>query len=379
MNFKEVIDRRGEGSFRSRLILATLTGKTLRVRDYRVEEDTKGHIGLYDYEIAFLKLIQALTNGSVIEVNNTGTGFLYEPGVLLGGVVEFDCLISRGIGYYLEMVMVLGLFGKEPLKLTLNGVTHMPDQLDISVDGIRLLGLACLSRFGVKGSPAHPLSLKILKRGSAPLGGGQILFECPCISSLGQVASLLPSCGVEGVGKVKRIRGIASCSRVSPDSVQRLVHGSRSLLNSFIPDIHIYTDVMKGKEAGLSPGFSLTLIAETTTGILFMSEGTSKSALTPEDLSVNVAKQLLLRISEGSTFDPSIQWMPLLLAALSSQDVVSLTFTKSLTPCSVQMLREIKLFLGVVFKVRELSGREGSVIQVMAVGSGYQNYSLKSS
>ena len=55
---------------------------------------------------------------------------------------------------------------------------------------------------------------------------------------------------LEDPGRIKRIRGIAAVTRVSPQTSNRLVESSRSVLNTFIPDIYIYSDVFKGEEAG---------------------------------------------------------------------------------------------------------------------------------
>ena len=86
--------------------------------------------------------------------------------------------------------------------------------------------------------------VKIVKRGSPPLGGGEVHFVCPVITSLNNVNFSDP-------GRIKRIRGIAAVTRISPQASNRLVESARSLLNAFIPDIYIYSDVYKGEEAGL--------------------------------------------------------------------------------------------------------------------------------
>ena len=67
--------------------------------------------------------------------------------------------------------------------------------------------------------------------------------------------------------KVKRVRGVAYGTKVSPQICNRLVDASRGVLNHFLPDVWVYTDVFKGKTSGLSAGFALTLVAETTSGV----------------------------------------------------------------------------------------------------------------
>ena len=71
---------------------------------------------------------------------------------------------------------------------------------------------------------------------------------------------------------VKRIRGVAFSVRVSPQMCNRMVDGARGVLNALLAAVFIFTDHMSGVESGLSPGFGITLVAETTTGQLLSAE-----------------------------------------------------------------------------------------------------------
>ena len=61
----------------------------------------------------------------------TGTQVRYQPGLLVGGSIDHDCNVQRGIGYYLEALICLAPFVKKPIKAVLRGVTN--DQVDPSV------------------------------------------------------------------------------------------------------------------------------------------------------------------------------------------------------------------------------------------------------
>ncbi|XP_071734000.1 probable RNA 3'-terminal phosphate cyclase-like protein isoform X2 [Rutidosis leptorrhynchoides] len=63
-----------------------------------------------------------------------------------GRYLEHDCGLSRSIGYFLEPLIVLGLFGKNPLSIKLKG-----------------------------------LELKIESREVVPNGGGQVTLSVPII------------------------------------------------------------------------------------------------------------------------------------------------------------------------------------------------------
>jgi RNA 3'-terminal phosphate cyclase-like protein len=47
-----------------------------------------------------------------------------------------------------------------------------------------------------------------------------------------------------------------------------VVESARGVLNHLIPDVFIYTDHYKGRDAGASPGFGCSLAAESTEGVV---------------------------------------------------------------------------------------------------------------
>ena len=57
---------------RQRLVLSTLSGRPVRVRGVREGEDSPG---LTEYEAGLVRLLDKLTNGSRIEVSETGVLF----------------------------------------------------------------------------------------------------------------------------------------------------------------------------------------------------------------------------------------------------------------------------------------------------------------
>ncbi|XP_006737330.2 RNA 3'-terminal phosphate cyclase-like protein [Leptonychotes weddellii] len=150
-----------------------------------------------DFEASFIRLLDKITNGSRIEINQTGTTLYYQPGLLCGGSVEHDCNVLRSIGYYLESLLCLAPFMKHPLRIVLRGVTN--DQVDPSVDVLKATALPLLKQFGIDG---ESFELKVVRRGMPPGGGGEVLFSCP-------VRKVLKPVQLTDPGKIKRIRGIA--------------------------------------------------------------------------------------------------------------------------------------------------------------------------
>ncbi|XP_005938873.1 RNA 3'-terminal phosphate cyclase-like protein isoform X1 [Haplochromis burtoni] len=354
---------------RQRLVLSALSGKRVKIKNIRSKDDEPG---LRDFEANFIRLLDKLTNGSTIEINQTGTVLVYQPGLLYGGTVEHDCNPQRSIGYYLEALLMLGPFMKSPLKATLRGVTN--DLTDPTVDLLKSTALPVMKKFGIDG---EGFDIKVVKRGMAPGGGGEVVFTCPVRKTVRPVQLTDP-------GKIKRIRGVAYSVRVSPQMGNRIVDSARGILNQFLPDIYIYTDHMKGANSGKSPGFGLTLVAETLNGCFLSAEMSSTpqgqgDPILPEDLGRNCAKLLLEEIYRGGCVDSSNQSLALLLMTLGQQDV-SKVLLGPLSPYTIEFLRHIRDFFQIMFKIEvqkplEDERKGGDKVLMTCVGVGYSNIS----
>ncbi|KIM28253.1 hypothetical protein M408DRAFT_145009 [Serendipita vermifera MAFF 305830] len=376
----------GHEHFRTRLVLSMISGKAVKITGIRsLDKDP----GLRDYEVSLLRLLEKVSNGSVIEISHTGTAILLKPGILTGGPVIHDCPLSRSVGYFLEPIVALAPFSKAPLMLTLKGITT--DEKDLSVDIIRTVTLPHLAMFGIEDG----LEMKIKKRGAAPGGGGEVQFISP-------VAKSVKTLNFVNAGKVKRIRGIAHAVRISPQFSNRMVDSSRSILNRYIPDIYIHSDVYKGDDSGKSPGYALSLLAETTEGALYCSEAVSvprpdphslkernkakkdrifqdeerddgPAPITPEDVALTASRELLVAIQKGGCVDRKHQWIVLLYMVLGSEDVGRVRMGQ-LSPRSVQFLRDLKTVFGTSFKISAVDdSRADSELLLSCYGTGFVN------
>ncbi|NP_001079592.1 RNA terminal phosphate cyclase-like 1 L homeolog [Xenopus laevis] len=353
--------------FRQRIVLSTLSGRPVKIQGIRVKDESPG---IRDFEASFIRLMDKITNGTRIEINETGTSLYYQPGLLSGGTLEHDCNILRSIGYYLESLFCLAPFMKHPLKITLRGVTN--DQVDPSVDTLKATAIPLLKRFGIDG---EHFELKVLKRGMPPGGGGEVIFSCP-------VRKLLRPVQLTDPGKIKRIRGVAYSVRVSPQIGNRIVDAARGVLNRFLPDIYIHTDHLKGANSGKSPGFGLSLVAETTEGCFLSAELASNpqgegSTVLPEDLGRNCAMLLLEEIYRGGCVDSVNQSLVLLLMTLGQQDV-SKVLLGPLSPYTIQFLRHLRSYFQIMFKMESKTFEEqkgAEKVLLTCVGAGFSNLS----
>lgn len=143
-----------------------------------------------------------------------------------------------------------------------------------------------------------------------------------------------------------------------------MVDKVRSVFNSFIPDVFVYTDHSRGPAAGNSPGYGLSLVAESITGLMLSAELVAthrpsgqrppagrnqkksrnhrsaapddpdvihegddlhkvqrREELSPEDIGVLASHILCQEIAQAGVVDSAHQPMVLLLMALCPQDV----------------------------------------------------------
>lgn len=355
---------RGSNCFRQRVILSLLTAKTVIIDDIRPDDDGC----LREHEKSLLELIKTITSGTNIQISRGRLQI--NPGTIVGGEVSHDCHVERSISYYLEALLCLAPFCKKPLKATLKGVTN--DQIDPDLDAIKASSLPLLKRFmgDVEGTK---LDLKILARGFKPEGGGSVLLTCPVIKQLQPVQ-------LTEAGKIRRVRGVAVAARVSPQMGNRLIDTSKGLLLRFLPDVYIYSDHTKGKTSGQSPGFSLSLSAETTEGCILTagavsnSKGSGKGPTIPEDLAKEATYSLYEEIERGGCVDSINQGLALTLMAFNQKDVSTIRFGP-LTTYTIHYLRHLKEFCGLTFKLDSCDG--GEVIATCA-GIGFRNLSKPS-
>lgn len=157
-------------------------------------------------------------------------------------------------------------------------------------------------------------------------------------------------------GKIKRIRGLVTSAKVSPQLTARVVDKLREIFNDYIPDVWIHTDHYKKGQCGDQPGYAISLTAETTTGVILTKDfnfGNDKEFTLPEDLGERAALSMLDEIYAGGCVDSTNQSFVLLLMAMGAGENISAVKMGRITQQSISMLRNIKKFFSVQFKIEE--------------------------
>ncbi|KAF8456380.1 RNA-3'-phosphate cyclase family protein, partial [Terfezia claveryi] len=371
---------------RQRLVLATLCGRPVHISQIR---SNSLRPGLTDYEYSFLRLLDHITNGSIIEISTTGTAILYRPGLIAGNngkpvkhTVPEGC--TRGVTYFLEPLCALAPFSKAPFNVLLDGgVITAATEDDYSVDTLRTAVLPLLANFDI----GRNIEVRINRRSSAGKGSdgkfspgaGEVHL------TFGHQVRLPKTLHLVNPGRVKRIRGVAYVTGVSAGNNQRMIEAARSLLNQYINDILIHADSSSAQHVISSYGYSnpstannstqkkkvgtgygMSLMAETSTSCVYAADTFASPGEAPEDVGLRVAQMLLQEISLGGCIGRT--GLPLVVTMMTmgmEGDVGRVMLGKGVIgPELIQGWRDVKTIMGggeVV--IRDWEGMDG-------VGSG---------
>lgn len=329
----KMVTLEGHRNLRLRLVLATLSGKPIKIVKIRSEDMNPG---LRDHEVSFLRLLESVTNGTHIEISYTGTTVIYKPGIITGGQLTHNCPNTKPIGYYVEPMLYLAPFSKKKFSIVFRGLTALTDSHDAGIDALKWGILPVMEKFGVR-----EVALHINKRGSPPLGGGEVHLVCDSL-----IAQPLTIHALD-VPKISAIRGVAYCTRVSPSVVNRIVDAARQVLRPTGVEVNITADAWRGEQSGKSPGFGVTLVAELKKGWRIFAEAVGAAGLLPEELGEMVAYQLLEEINSSGSFGRNQLKIALAYMAIGKEDIGRIKLHKlQIDADLVWVLRDIQAIVG---------------------------------
>ncbi|KAH8732796.1 RNA 3'-terminal phosphate cyclase/enolpyruvate transferase [Phaeosphaeriaceae sp. PMI808] len=384
----------------TRLLLATLTGRPIRISQIR---STSTNPGLTRYETNFIRLLDSITNGAQIQFSMTGTTLLYRPGLITGsaeglgaagGLIRHEIpreCARRGVSWWLIPLCILSPFSKGNVNVIFHGegcVTSATTTGDISADTVRTAMLPLYKSFGID----RNIELRILKRSCAPQGGKSAGGEVQLVFN--HQVRLPKTLHLMNPGRVKKIRGVAYCVEVPKTNNERMIHEARGILNKFVPDTYIFSDaspapLIPTNQKGQGPakvkgavGFGLSLVAESSTGCIYSADVCSppEGGVPADEIGKQCAYQLLEKISQAGCVESSSASTVLMLMAMGSEDVGRLALGKDILASEeiVQLARDSKAFGGSAWGFRDASGenQRGEIV-VSVVGRGVGNVGRK--
>ncbi|KAH8676300.1 RNA 3'-terminal phosphate cyclase/enolpyruvate transferase [Xylariales sp. PMI_506] len=391
----------GHKAFAQRLVLATLTGRPIHISKIRTSSPTNP--GLAPHEVSFLRLIEAVTNGSSMQISYTGTTMTYHPGLITGAapgvgagdgdVIEhhLPATCTRGITYFLIPLCQLAPFSKSHMNVRFSGpgvITSATDTGDLSVDSFRTAILPLYDLFGI---PAARIELRVLQRSCpGPRGvGGAGVVELRFASQVRLPKTLHLN---RHPGRIKRIRGVAYATGVSASNNARIIHAAREVLNPLVADIHvaaqydqaplIATSDKSTNKRRLGIGFGLSLVAESSSvGVIYSADvvAPAEGGVVPEDIGKRCAYQLLETIEKSGCMSSAGASTALTLMAMGSEDVGRIRLGRDVigTDQLIGLARDLKTFGASSWGLRDVDDDDTGDIIVSVKGTGVGNVGRK--
>lgn len=385
-----------------RLVLSTLTGRAVHISQIRSSSALAP--GLAPHEISFLRLLEAITNGSALQISYTGTTLTYNPGLITGSVAGLGAhgdviehvlpaTNTRGVSYFLLPLCILAPFSKAPVNVRFTGpgvITSATEAGDMSVDSVRTAILPLFEQFGVMSAK---LELRVLQRSCAGPGGkgGGGIVELRFGSQLRLPKTLHLN---RNPGRIKRIRGVSYCTGVSASNNARMIHAARGVLNPLVSDVHIAAqydqaplvstnnkaDLKEKRRTGI--GFGISLIAESSSnGVIYSADVAAppSGGVTPEDIGKKAAYQLLETIAQSGCVSKAGAPAVLTLMAMGSEDVGRLRIGRDVigTEEVVGLGRDLRKFGASAWGLRDVEDDDSGDILVSVKGVGIGNVGRK--
>ncbi|KJP89982.1 18S rRNA biogenesis protein RCL1 [Plasmodium fragile] len=437
----------GSNFLRFRLALSMISGKAITIKNIRTRkkqktsgtDDHQGDgvekEGLREYEAKLLKLIDKLCDDTTIKINEEGDELYFKPGFLMGNVNDevrisdldntFHCGKERSITYFLEFLLMVTPFFKNPVKLTLKGITD--DSIDTSVHTCKVVSEHFFKN--ILKLDDYFLNIKIVKRGIKSDCSGEVLFF---MDNLKTVEPL----DMNDPGVVKKITGTIVCNKISPVFRNKLMNFAKKNLLNFTPYVSIEVEDAKVKNFNSQNHFiSFSLFAHTKNKCMYATdlcvdefflrhargvlcsgggsgemddqdESMSEEATDDEEtnkpqrssrtaeldkqnktlhdadiyerLGFFIALKMMNEIKGLPSVDSNYQWLPLLYMALGNDLAVSKISLSIVKPYSIALIRLLRDFFSVVFDIKkvEKSPVDHSYL-IKCVGIGYRNISKK--
>jgi RNA 3'-phosphate cyclase len=337
----------GGGSIaRVAMALSTITGKEFKITDIR---SGRKQPGLKAQHLTAIKALKEICGAETNPVEIGSVGLEFKPGKLKKGIFEIDIGTAGSITLLLQALLLPCMFAPGKSTLRIKGGTS--GKWQASVDYLQNILLPHLKKFVSK------ISVKILKRGYYPKGGGEILVE------------VWPKLNLEGVpriellkqGKLEQVKGVVNCSRIleKGEVGERIKRSAETELKKLNCPINIRVEYAET----LSPGGEIVLWGLFSDGgeidfnnpVILGGNALAEKGKSSEEVGQEAALELISEIESKGCVDKHLSDQILIFMSLLPGSKVRVTEVTDHCKTNIYVIEK---FLDVDFKVE---GKEISV------------------
>lgn len=299
----------------------------------------------------FISFIQKITYNTKYEIIDEHIKFY--PGTLIGGKTSHDCK-NYNVTRFLCPLLLVSPFVRNPLQINLTGITN---DSNLSVDAFKNVHCRLLEDFGVK-----DIDFKIIKRGFAPEGQGNIYFSTINVTILSPVT--------KKANKIKKIRGLTVSAHISSITAHRIINMVKEKLSNLTNDIKFISDICNKTDSGPSPGYNCVLFAESNKDNknLYYGESNGDGGKI-ESVAYNAMYDMGIAIKTSGAYDHKIHHIMFALACLCSSDVNQIEI-KEISARDMEFLELLQKFFNFRYEIKEIEDK----LYFIGIGAGYKNY-----
>lgn len=340
----------GHLCLRERLVLSFISKKSIYIKNIR---SNLSKPGLRNFEIDLFSLIDKVSQDCSIEINETGSHLKFTPGYLKNGNFFHNTIGTRALSYYLEFLIYMVPNVKDKMNIKITGLRSL--KADISLEAFVYVNLALLRKSG-----ARDLRLRIISNSISKTKNTEVILFCP-------KTNLLNSFRYTKRGLILALQIVFTTSSNSVLSYENLF----TILPKKLLDCNLNFRIHNFKVFNHKIDFkTITLLAETSTGCILSTDST----LTRKNLLFNqwvefyrrVFYEFLEQLVSGNCIDGNNQVFFLInFLGITSKEESEIK-VKKLTLSTIYFLRETKLILGSLFKIKYLKESKKIIIQKKA-------------
>uniref|UniRef100_A0A383VKH4 Uncharacterized protein n=1 Tax=Tetradesmus obliquus TaxID=3088 RepID=A0A383VKH4_TETOB len=344
---------------RNAVALSALTGRIIHIDKIRAGRQKPG---LSPQHLTGLRLVEAICSGHSEGGAVRSTAINFTPGRTAAGTYTADTHTAGSCTLMVQQALPCLLFAQQPRESTVSTLT-LRGGTDASfappIGYLQLVLLPTLQR--LMGPAAAGLSLRLVRRGFYPKGGGEAVLQVPSLPP-GQT---LPAWDLSKRGHLLGINGIAfTAGRLKPETGSRIAEAAADCIRQALqeqqqqtvwgaaaaaaasqteapaapaaaaaaaaaaksgppqveavpqPAVGIQV-VRETPETACGDGGGIVLVAATSTGCLLGASALAERGMAPEAIGAAAAGKLLEALQSGAAVDDWVQDQLILFMALA--------------------------------------------------------------
>lgn len=289
---------------RNACALAVLLNRPLTISKIRAGRDKPG---LRPQHLTAIELITAMAEGQLEGAAVNSTSLTLKPRELKPGQFVGDTRTAGSTCLLLQVSLPCALFAPGPCTLVFKGGTNASAAPQI--DYAEHVFLPTVRRMGAE------VSMRIVRRGYHPQGGGEVVVETQSLQGRG-----LQPLDLTDFGQIQSVQGLTFASAKLPAHIaERMAQTARKLLRKALPTstpIEVEA-VAERPERGIGAGCGITVVCRTSTGCLLGGSALGERGKSAETVAEAAVDELLATVNAGACVDEWLLDQLVIYAALA--------------------------------------------------------------